>query len=826
MHHFIRLFTLFCSLCVTLMLLGCTANTNSSSSLGDSLAGLDHRSGFIDLYVDEGQNKVLAKLPKAEEDGVILRFIHTARLTAGLGSNPVGLDRGWGDGGKIVVFRRYGNKIIIEAENLTYRASPDNPLEQRAVNESFARSFLASAPIHKKVSDGLIIDLTDFLTSDVLGLVQYLKDRGQGSFTLAKDRTFVDTKNVFAFPDNVEMDVFFTLSSSDPGREVLTTAANGKDATLIQHHSFVRLPEEGYTPLKSDPRAGAIERVYFDYSADLSAPIETRLARRYRLQKDEAGKTINPIIFYIDSGVPEPMLSALIDGAKWWEDAFTAAGYPDGYQVKVLPEDAHPLDIRYNVVQWVHRQTRGWSYGGGVSDPRTGEMLKGHVNLGSLRVRQDRMIFEGLSGVEKTDTGEADDPVQLALARIRQLSAHEVGHALGFAHNFAASTYGKGSVMDYPAPDIRLTDGKLDFSHTYGVGVGDWDKFAATWLYGDLTEAERETLIQEALSRGLAYVADSDARSVGTAHPLGNIWDNRADPIVGLKDAMAVRNYALRNFGLRNIQDGQPVTDLNKVIVPIYLYHRYQTAAAGKLIGGVSFNYNVKGDGQPAMQTVNMTRQREALETILETLDPAFLDIRDETLNLLSPSLVSYSIADSERELFKRSAYPVFDVTAAADTAADLSFDVLFHPQRAARLIELKRRDVSQMGLSGLIDRTHERVMRTPPAGRQGEIAKAVQARFAFALMDLAEKDVSPGVKARTDRALRRIQSDLRKPDSGHGSWLIGQISAHLERLAKPQSPVTEAKPLPPGGPIGMGTWTSNEPSSGQYETCWHCEPN
>jgi len=714
-----------------------SSSSNNNSTASSPLSGLDHRQGFLDLYVDTKTNRVLAKLPKAanddSDDGKVLRFIHTARLTAGLGNNP---------------------------------------LEARAVKESFATSFIGTAEIVSQ-KDGLVVDLTDFLTSDILGLKQHLSDTGQGSFSIAKDRTLVDTKNVFAFPDNAEMDVFITLSSADAGREVATTAANGKDVTLVQHHSFVRLPEDGFIPLPADPRAGSIEETHYDYSAALDAQIETRFARRHRLEKDADGNIVKPIIYYIDSGAPEPVKGALLDGARWWEDAFAAAGYAGGYRVEILPKDAHPLDIRYNVVQWVHRQTRGWSYGGGVSDPRTGEMLKGHVNLGSLRVRQDRMIFEGLIGTAKTGSGADDDPIELALDRIRQLSAHEVGHALGFAHNFAASTYNKGSVMDYPAPD------------------------------------------------GLLYIADTNARSLGTGHPEGNVWDNRADPVTGLNDAMAVRKLALADFGPNRIKEGQSIADLNEVIVPIYLYHRYQVAAASKVIGGMRFNYSIKGDGQPPATIVAPAEQRKALTAILKTLDPQALDIKDSTLNLLTPPVQSWGFADSDREWFRPTAYPAFDVTAAADTAADLTFDALLNPRRAARLVEFHRRDSRNPSLDEVLMKIRDYVMGQSGRGQTGsertrEIAQAVQSRYAFALMELADSDATYAVEIRAVAALGAMAVQAKSRGDDHGAWLAAQIESYLERPRIAVQPVESAKALPPGGPIGQDVFLG--------EGCWHCE--
>lgn len=786
-----------------------------SKTLTEAVSKMEKRSGFFDIYADKKSNKIMALIPVSSDEK--FQAIYTQRLRAGLGSNPVGLDRGWGDRGVVISFERYGDKLIIKQENLTYRADPNNPLESRAVDESFADSFLASLEVEAEIDGKVLVDMTEFLSRDGLSIVQHLEDREQGSFTVAEDRSFVDIENALAFPDNIEIDAFLTLSSADPGNEVATTAANGKDATLIHHHSFVRLPDAGFVPRISDPRMGAIETVFVDYSAPLDAPIAKRLALRHRLEKDESGKTIKPIVFYIDSGAPEPVRSALVEGAKWWEDAFAAAGFPDGYEVKLLPEDVHPLDVRYNVVQWVHRQTRGWSYGGGVVDPRTGEFLKGHVNLGSLRVRQDRMIFEGLAGTDKTGTGADDDPAELALDRIRQLSAHEIGHSLGFAHNFAASSYGKGSVMDYPAPDVRVVDGKLDFSKAYGVGIGEWDKFAARMLYADLTPEETEAAYKDASEKGLLYVADSNGRGIGTGHPQGAIWDNGTDAIAALNETMAVRRIAIKNFDASRIHDGQPLSDLGKVIVPIYLYHRYQTAAAGKLLGGMSFEYGVAGQTKPGIDIVPAGRQKDALEAILKTLDPAQLDLPNNVLRLFTPNLGSWTFIDSDRELFKRTAYPAFDLPAAADTSAGLTFDVLLNPRRAARMIEFKRRDSRNFGFDDLLLQTKRRVMSQRPTGRQAEITNAVQRRFVYGLMELAENaDATPAVQSRAHDTLTQLKQEFSRRSGPHAVHIRSEIVRFLSRPAPAQKTSNAEQRIPPGSPIGQSFQT--------FETCWFCD--
>ncbi|MEO0878455.1 MAG: zinc-dependent metalloprotease [Pseudomonadota bacterium] len=815
------------------------ASSDSGAKSGPDLAALDKREGFFTLYVDDDKARVLAELPAPDADGVALRFIYATGLTAGLGSNPIGLDRGAFDSGVIVSFRRIGDKIIAEQENMKYRASAERALEKRAVRESFARSFLWSGDIETTTaSGGAVIDLSDFLTRDPLGVVARLKNHPRGgAYAIDAALSMPDTGAALAFPDNVEIDAFLTLTSAAPGGEARVAAADGRAVTLVQHHSFVRLPDAGYAPRAFDPRIGAIEVAHYDFSAPLDAPIITRLARRFRLQREDpnaaSGPVKKPIVFYVDPGAPEQIRDALIDGALWWKDAFEDAGFEDAYRVELLPDGAHPFDIRYNMIQWTHRQTRGWSYGGGVSDPRTGEMLKANVILGSQRVRQDRMIFEGLAGAEKSGSGAADDPVEIALARIRQLSAHEVGHTLGFAHNFAASSTDRASVMDYPAPYVRPTEeGGLDFSGAYGVGVGAWDKFAAKWLYAEFPEgadedAALEEIVTAGYEAGLRFVGDREARSVGTAHPHGAVWDNGGDPVATLNETMAVRRIALDQFGARALQDGRPLSDLNDVIVPIYLYHRYQTAAAAKLVGGLNFTYGVKGAAAAASDAtpVDGARQEAALQAILKTIDPGALDLPDSVIQKITPQLGGFGPFAGGAEQFDQHAAPAFDVTAAADTAASVTLGALLHPARVSRLVEFNRRDPALPSLDGVLNAIDTAVFAEDALDRrQRLIAQTVQTRFVSALIALSMNDTaSAGARAIVEAKLRALEARLRPglssvnaANAGHRSFLAARIRRHLERSAPESAARIDAPDAPPGSPIGS--------PGAAYETCWFCE--
>lgn len=810
------------------ILITCSASCGALQADGfaEQTDGLEHKPGLVDIYLDHDKARILLALDLPDGDGIAGRYLYAPYLTGGLGSNPVGLDRSVPRGAQILAFRVAGSKVLAVIENTDYIASSSNPAERKAVRTSFAQSVIWSTDVlaTDNSTGKLLIDLTSFLMRDAVGVAARLKERRQGSFKLDKSLSFVDTKAAFMFPINGEFDAHLTFTSASPGPEVRTTTPDPRAATLVAHTTLRKLPEPGYVPRAYDERAALLDHSYVDMSAPLDGDTVVRLAARFRLEKDASGKVVNPIVFYIDNGAPEPIRSALQEGASWWAEAFDAAGFPGGYRVEILPEGVHPLDARYNVVNWVHRATRGWSYGASMRDPRTGEILRGVVLLGSLRVRQDIKIFEALAGAAKTGSGAADDPVEVALARIRQLSAHEVGHALGFAHNMAASSYGgRASVMDYPAPLVTLdADDEMDFSNAYGVGIGEWDKWTVRFLYGDDSgdpAAFRSVMIKEADDRGLVYVSDGDSRGVGTGHAHGALWDNGEDPVQSLMDTMAVRRVALDRFGEGNLRADESAFALQTKFVPLYLYHRYQLQAAAKLIGGADFSYRRKGDGRAAPAAVPWRMQMEALIALLETVTPEALSAKPPVWQMLAPIGVASGDPQFGRETFKASSTPMFDRMGAAAVATELTFDALLHPQRLARIHAQSLDDDEFAGLSEYYGQIEAGLTKKADGENQVALRQQVIGQYAERLISLSlEGDVAVNVRQASRHALIDLRNKVARDARSDRAFADGLTSRIDDALARARTPAVKAPSppsVPPGSPIGSNA-----------DSCWHCYPS
>jgi hypothetical protein len=791
-------------------------------TIAKATAGSEKRTGLLTFYVDARKGKVWLVVPAAKDrSGEVASYIYQESIATGLGSNPVGLDRGQLGDTRIVTLRRVGGRVLVEEPNLKFRALSGDAAERRAVRESFATSILWAGEIAAQDPDGsALVDLTPFLVRDAHEIAARMKMAQQGSWSLDPARSVVDPENCKAFPENLEFEALLTYQSSDPGRLVRETVPTANAVTLVQHHSLIRLPDAGYRPRPFDPRAGYFGVELKDYTAPIAAPVDVRYLARHRLEKVDPkaarSRVKNPIVYYVDSGAPEPIRSALVEGASWWKEAFDKAGLLDAFQVRLLPPGADPLDVRYNVVQWVHRSTRGWSYGGGVTDPRTGELLKGHVTLGSLRVRQDRLIFEGLEGTDKTGTGAPDDPVQLALRRIRQLAAHEVGHSLGLAHNFAASTYGRASVMDYPAPLVGIKDGKLDFSDVYATGVGAWDVQAIRYGYTELApgtdeKAGLDAILKEGLSKGMVFLTDPDARPEGSASPIDHLWDNGPDAAEGLRHELAVRRIGLAGFGEHNIAPGQPLALLQEVLVPLYFHHRYQLEAASKVVGGLHYTYALRGDGQPPSRPVDGETQRRALAAILDVLSPETLDLPDSVIDLLLPRPNEYR---ANEEMLTGLTDPTFDPLSAAATGADMAVRLLLRPERAARLVDFHRRDPSLPGLEEVLKGMDDKLFggAVPKVERLAEVRRTEQWVLVRRLIGLAsDPHAAPGVRSRVEAELASLADRLGKkegdgPEAAQRAFLAHEIERHLGRrdVAEPAAKAPEPPAPPPGQPIGM----------------------
>ncbi len=799
-------------------------------TIEEKSAGWERHEGFFPYYWDAGSGKVWIEISRWDAD-----FLYVSSLATGLGSNPVGLDRSQIGGGKVVRFQRVGPKVLLVQRNLRYRAVTDNADERRAVAESFAESVLWGTEVAAETNGVALVDATEFLVRDAVDVAGRLQRANQGSYSLDRGRSAIYLDRTRAFPDNTEFEATLTFSASRGGRLVSEVTPTAEAVTLREHQSFVRLPDLDYQPRLFDPRSSSYGITYADYATALDQPLEKRFVARHRLRKKDPGAALSdpvkPIVYYLDRGAPEPVRSALLEGARWWNQAFEAAGYRNAFQVELLPEGADPMDLRYNVIQWVHRSTRGWSYGSSVLDPRTGEILKGHVLLGSLRVRQDRLIQESLrpvfnaslgscgmgGGLEASYLAQFDpnrSPVEVSLARIRQLAAHEVGHTLGFAHNFAASVNDRASVMDYPAPLVKLgSDGSLDLSEAYAVGIGEWDKIAVRYAYSDFApgtdeKPALEAILSEAASKGLLFLTDEDARPLGAAQPLASLWDNGADPIQALRDLMRVRRAALARFSEANIPVGAPMSELENTLVPLYLYHRHQTEATVKMLGGVFYQYKLRGDSLPNQSVAPPERQREALKAVLETLAPSELALSESTIALLHPLAFGY---DDTRERFPSHTGQVFDPLAAANTAADITLAALLDPERAARLEVFHARNPENPGLGEVIDALIAATWRAPRPGSEWEatVGRVIQDVTVARLMGLAGNErAASGVRSTVSAKLGELARFLEgrenrgAPDGPHAAETRRRVESFLNRPYPPDKSTDQLEP-PPGSPIG-----------------------
>jgi len=794
-------------------------------------AGMQKLPGFFTYYWDAREGKLWLQIDKLNTP-----FLYYESLPNGVGSNDVGLDRGQPGKIDVVHFERIGPRILLVAENERYRAVTDDLDQQTAVQQAFAESVLWGFEAAAQSDDGqsVLVDATPFFLSDAHEVAARLAALKQGSYKVDPSRSAIFLPRTKNFPENTDVESTLTFVRENPGHWVEQVTPDPRAITVHEHFSFIQAPAEGFHERAYDPRSSFFGISYMDFATPIDQPIVKRYIAHFRLAKRDPSaamsEPVKPIVYYVDRAIPEPIRSAVVEGTAWWNTAFTAAGYKDAFQVKLLPEGVDPMDVRYNVIEWVPRATRGWAYGNAIYDPRTGEIINGHVNLDALRIRQVFLIAQGLLDPFGRHKNNDSDPTalrranEMALARIRQLAAHETGHTLGLMHNYAASIVNRSSVMDYPPPTVTLgADGRPDVSDAYAVGIGEWDKVSIAYGYSDFSQAKlaqekNETpaldkILDDAFSRGLLYLTDQDARPLGSASPIAHLWDTGSNDLDGLSRVMAIRAAALKNLSESAIPEHTPMATLEDVLVPMYLYHRYQVAAVAKSIGGLDYAFNLRGIKDKTPEIVPAAEQRNSIRAVLDTLSSEVLALPEPLLKLIPPRPPEYP---SGRENFSRRTSPAFDALAPAEAVAEIVTNLLLQPERAQRMIEYHALDAGNPGFDELVSDLLAATWKSSgdKGGYKSAIQRTVNSVVLDHLMTLAADDQA-SAQVRGIAALKldelkkwiRTQAPSAKDESVRAQFFFA--ASQIDRFQRNPAEIHLTAPASPpdGDPIGTDDW-------------------
>ena len=762
--------------------------------------------GFFNFFYDKKNDHIYLEVEDLEKE-----FLYVNSLSEGIGSNDIGLDRGQLGGRRVVYFKKAGNKLLLIEPNQKYRANSENYLEKKSIEQAFAKSVIWSFPIKEVKGKSYIIDLNDFLLHDAHDVSDRLKNRKQGSYSVNKSRSSIELSRTKAFPKNIEFDIQLTLTGKPEGSLIKSVTPSADAVTVNQHHSFIKLPPLDFKMRKFDPRSGANSFKFYDYATPVNEPTLKEYVVRHRLEKKdhtlEMSLPVEPIIYYLDNGTPEPVRTALLEGGRWWNEAFENIGFKNAFQVKMLPNDADPLDVRYNVIQWIHRSTRGWSYGASIIDPRTGEILKGHVSLGSLRIRQDFMIALGLTESPfKKGYNKENDALEMALSRIRQLSAHEIGHTLGFAHNFSASANNRSSVMDYPHPKLEIINGKISYKNAYDTGIGEWDKISVAYSYSDFSdEMDEEIALQKILENsyndGHRFISDFDSRPIGGAHPKSHLWDNGDDATVELNNLLKIRRIAMNQFSLDHLRSGENYSILEDRLVPIYFLHRYQVEAVVKLIGGLNYDYGVKSNISYKVSPVNKNDQKTALKALLKSISPSELRIPKNLHSILGPRTFGNL---RNRESFGSQSGVSFDYLGIANSLSDAIIGMILNPQRVTRLIQQEAIYNNQFKFNQVLKEMRNSTFKTTETNNYNMSIKEInQYNLLKHLMILSnEQNIYPQVRAEIYNVFDELLKWLKKnPDFKYSNFYVNQLN-QFKLQPDLFSPLGTER-IPDGSPIG-----------------------